>query len=428
MTQQWLAWADAQHSNLKIELGQLLAAHELVRSAMGPEWVAQQERIGDTARMAVSAFHPLYRDLSSATNQAAVAVAELATYLTEFKVDPALPAVLDDLRSDKFPSSFFELAMAYRWKKAGAQITLQPTVPAGVADFEALLSELSFVVECSVSVDELFDQPSFRLTSLIADCITTMVEEPVALAAKLTVREHPSGDFHGELRRSAKKLCREALSQLHSGADTHVAEDAGKWLLEIEVVTETTEAVPGGPGWTLAVRVLEKPRTPGEPLYKIVDEKRQREKVRVFLKLPPDSDDPNERIIRKLKREARQLRGVAQPRLVMLDVSGIAEDILKFVGDEIQHRVLQVMRTIPELAGVWLTSRGWSTALRFQYRAAYLANPESTYQLPQGFLEKLTQLEWKWDFITDREIPWLPQDEALREWQRRSHPDPPARA
>ncbi len=106
----------------------------------------------------------------------------------------------------------------------------------------------------------------------------------------------------------------------------------------------------------------------------------------------------------------------------MLDVSGIAHDILEFVGDEIQNRVLHVMRTIPELAGVWLMSRGWSTALRFQYRAAYLANPESTYQLPQAFLEKLTQLEWKWDFLTDREIPWLSEDDARREWQRRSRP------
>jgi hypothetical protein len=36
--------------------------------------------------------------------------------------------------------------------------------------------------------------------------------------------------------------------------------------------------------------------------------------------------------------------------------------------------------------------------------------------------ESLGNLEWKWDFVTEREIPWLPEEQARREWQRRSYP------
>jgi len=80
------------------------------------------------------------------------------------------------------------------------------------------------------------------------------------------------------------------------------------------------------------------------------------------------------------------------------------------------------MRSIPELACVFVMSRGFSTALRFQYRALYVPNPESIYQLPESFLDRLAKLEWTWDFLTDREIPILDKDEAMRDWQRRSRP------
>ena len=423
MTQHWLSWAEAQHKNLQIDLEQLLQAYDLVRAAIGREWIEHQERRAALAHVTVADFHPLYRDLNSSTNQAVVAVAELAKYLEHFTGDPALPAVLDDLRSDKFPSSFFELAMAHRWKKAGAQVTLQPATPKGkLADFQADIHEAHFFIECSVSPDDTFQEPSFRIPSLVVEAITSAVDEPIGIAAKVTLREFAAGDWQGDLRKAVKRLSREVVERAKSSTDTGVTEDAGPWLLEMEAISETTEPIPGFKGWDVGFRAVDRPKEPGEPSYKVLEEKRGREKARVFLKLPPNSEDPNDKILRKLKKETRQLSGIPDPRVVLLDLTGVSEDILKFVGEDIQDRILTVMRGIPELACVWLMSRGWSTALRFQYRAAYLPNPESIYQLPESISESLGNLEWKWDFVTEREIPWLPEDEAQREWQRRSYP------
>jgi anti-sigma factor ChrR (cupin superfamily) len=81
---------------------------------------------------------------------------------------------------------------------------------------------------------------------------------------------------------------------------------------------------------------------------------------------------------------------------------------------------VKLMKATPELACVWLRSRGWSTELRYQYRGVYIANTESVYQLPTSFLQSLMVREWRWDFLGSREVPVLTEEEALLEWQRRS--------
>jgi hypothetical protein len=43
------------------------------------------------------------------------------------------------MRPDKYESTLLELALAHRWKKAGAAVTLQPPVPGGVSDFAAVI-------------------------------------------------------------------------------------------------------------------------------------------------------------------------------------------------------------------------------------------------------------------------------------------------
>jgi hypothetical protein len=422
MTHHWLAYAQAQHKNLQVSLGELLQAYELVLGAVGPDWLQREEQ-KEEAGKTIIAFHPLYRDLHSSTNQAVVAVAELAKYLTAFTADPALAAVVKDLRSEKFPSTFFELAMAYRWKKAGAEIALQPPTPKGIADFEAKIHGLRYVVECSVCPDEFFQGPEFRITDLVGDTIIA-ANPPVAVAAKLTMREYPPGDWQGELRKAVKKLTHELMQRHQSGGGARLSEDAGPWLLELEAVTEATEKLPGSSEWGYAFRIVEKPKVDGEPSYKLLSDKRERERVRMFLKVPPGTEDPYDTVVQKLLREARQLRGIADARIVLLDISPIASDVLTFVREELANRLRKAVREIPEMPCVLLFSRGWSTALRFQYRASYLQNPESVFQVPESFLQKLIWLEWRWDFITEREIPLLGEEEALREWRRRSNPDP----
>jgi hypothetical protein len=76
-----------------------------------------------------------YNGLTASTDTALVEICELAEYLVAFKDDPALPEVIKDLRPDKYASTRFALATAYRWKQAGAVVELQPQTERGVADF-----------------------------------------------------------------------------------------------------------------------------------------------------------------------------------------------------------------------------------------------------------------------------------------------------
>lgn len=416
MTAHWLSYAEAQHKNLGLELDRLLGDYELVRSVLGAEWLDKQEA------KAVAQFHPLYRELNSSTNQGLVTVAELAKYLTGFTSDSALPAVLTDLRSDKYPSTLFELATAYRWRMAGAQVRLQPPTPSGVADFEAVISDALFTVECSVSPDTIFQDPIFILPGLASDTVADVLgEEPFAVAAKITVHKPLTGDWQGELRRLAKTLCRAVIERVQKGVDAHVSEETDAWRVEMERITETTEDL-HAPGWDTSSRVSMKPKAEGQPTYKLLDETRGVERARVFVKMPRDTEDTDAFIAKKLKREARQLRHIPGPRVVLLDVTGVTQDVLNAPFEALQQKLLGVMRSTPELACVFVMSRGLSTALRFQYRALYVPNPESIYQLPESFLDRLVKLEWTWDFLTDREIPVLDKDEAMRDWQRRSRP------
>jgi len=417
----WLSYAEAQHKNLGLELDRLLADYELVRSALGADWLDKQETKESKDRPIIQ-FHPLYRELNSTTNQALVTVAELAKYLQSFAADPALPDVLSDLRSDKYPSTLFELAMAHRWRLAGADVRLQPPTPSGVADFKATISGAPFIVECSVTPDTIFQEPSFVLPSLVTDAAAGILgREPFAVAAKVTVHKPLAGDWQGELRRLVKDLTRAVVDRAHKKLDTRVVDETEVWRVEMEQVTDTTESFPSS-GWDISFREVMKPKTEGQPTHRLLEETRGIERVRVFLKLLRDSGDRDDFIAKKLKREARQLRGIPGPRVVLLDISGVTQDVLHAPHEALQQRLLREMRSIPELACVFVMSRGFSTAFRFQYRALFVPNPESIYQLPESFLEHLTKLEWTRDFLTNREIPILDKDEALRDWQRRSRP------
>jgi hypothetical protein len=417
----WLSYAEAQHENLSLDLDRLLGDYDLVRSALGTEWLGRQTTKEGKDRP-LAHFHPLYRELRSSTNQALVTVAELSKYLQSFAADPALPGVITDLRSDKYPSTLFELAMAHRWRLAGADVHLQPPTPSGVADFEATISGAPFVVECSVTPDMVFQEPSFVLPSLVTDAVAAVLGQKLfALAVKVTVFKPLAGDWQGELRQLVKEIAAAVIDRIHQKLDTHLTKETDAWRVEMEQVTDATEGFPSA-GWDISFRKVMRPKTEGVAAYKLLQETEGIERVRVFLKLPRESANPDDFIAKKLKREARQLRGIPGPRVVLLDITGVTQDILQDPHEALQQRLLYEMRSTPELVCVFVMSRGFSTALRFQYRALFVPNLESIYQLPESFLGRLAKLEWTRDFLTDRELPVLDKDEAMRDWQRRSRP------
>jgi hypothetical protein len=411
---EWMQSAHERFKALEIPLETLCESYEVVRGAIGNEWLEGQERTLATSGRKISDCHPLFRALTSPADTAIVEICELGIYLKHFMLDPALPTILNDLRSDKYESTFFELAMAYRWSQCGGNVRLQPPTARGVADFAAEIYGIPYVIEASIFPADLMDTPRFKTASVIMDAVKVATARDVAVAVKVIVREYPGGDWQGQIRAGVKEICGKLLSNRSEQA--HV--DLGFADIEAEVIGPETAPVPSE-GWDLCTRGVTKPKPPGEPTYRVLELPDVKEFARVFLKLPASEDDPFRRIAEKIKKEARQLRGIGDPRIVILDVSAVAQDILEFAMEPLRESLIKLMRSTPELACVWLMSRGWSTALRFQYHGVYAPNTESVYQVPASFLENLVMLEWRRDFLANRDLAPTGYEEAVAEFDRR---------
>ena len=57
------------------------------------------------------------------------------------------------------------------------------------------------------------------------------------------------------------------------------------------------------------------------------------------MNFPEQEQDLYDRIAKKIKKEARQLRGIEAPRVVVLDVAGVAPDALKLQMDQLRGEV-----------------------------------------------------------------------------------------
>lgn len=178
-----------------------------------------------------------------------------------------------------------------------------------------------------------------------------------------------------------------------------------------EMDGETTTSAEGRPefaaaaDWDIVLCAVEKELPESEPLYRIVP-RGGRKYGRVYMRFPADERDIYDRIAKKLKREAQQLRGIPTPRVVILDLSAPEfGDIFLLDPQRIAGPIQKIMRGIPELAAVFLTMRRWTTAFRHKYYGVFLDNGSSVYRLPARFMYRYTQREWTWDFIANREYP-----------------------
>jgi len=434
----WSRAAHARYKDLEIRLEKLLRGHDLVRAAVGESWFEDQARKIDQGVYTIADAHPLYREMTSSAPTALVEVCELGEYLEAFKNDPALPGMLADLRSEKYPSTLFELAMAYRFQGSGAGVRLQPGTPKGnVADFAATIGGLEFTVEVSVSPGDFFKQPRFRASMVAARTVEAVVDGVFPVAVRLTFHSMPDGNWEAMLGADLKRLC---LSLREKAAKSEPIKDvvtATHWTIEGEAVTEMTEPTPergklvrdaaerrANRDWDVCFRSSRRPRKEGEPIEEVLGKDRPEVEVaRVFAKFPPDTTDPYSVITRKTEKEARQLRGVSGPRIVMLDISAVEGDVLSLGKDQVLASLAGSMRRTPELAAVWLMSRRFSTALRFQYHIIYVMNGDSVYQIPASFIDKLVEFVWLNDFLGERQIVLTSEDEALRNYWRRMRDD-----
>ena len=411
----WQSRAIERSTALDIDQSTLLRSADIITGALGSEWLEKQERLAERHERIISDVHPLYREITSSSDGAIVTVCELAKYLQEFASDAAILTVLNDLRADKYESTLLELALAHRWSKAGAAITLQPPVPTGTADFAAIINGTRFVVEASTFPADVFSQRGFRAATIVTKAAESVINNRLPVAVKVVIREYIDGDFEGQLRHGVREVCRSLLAALKEGtAPNSFSQNFSFCSVNVEEITDETELIVDSSGapwplqasnWDLCVSITARRKAPGSFSYMVLNGPEGRESVRLFMKLPrPDQDALNARIAKKLRKEARQLRGLSGPRVVILDASALASDGLNMNMDNLSAEMLRLMRNTPELVGVWLLSRVLTAHKRHQYSGHYIPNSESIYELPGVFVGRLTDQEGTWDFVNDKLI------------------------
>lgn len=390
LTLDWETGAVARHDALGIRLEKLFAARDLVRSAVGPAWLDEQERRHD--RLGMTDEHPLYRQLTSPTDLALVEVAELAHYLGAFTGDPAMAGVVRDLRTAKFWPVFYELAMAYRWQDAGAVVELAPPTAKGIADFKAAVVDLTFIVEVSKFEDDVVGSPTFTIPAGLIDGVLKWVGDAPLFVCKIFVHTELKASNENDVRSAAKRACRVFRQALREGGVSASAATPAA-TVELEVLTESSETNPfmiDEFGQMVSVRE--------HPWHSYISDGGSR----FFFQFQPEERSFRDEIVAKVKKEMQQLARTDASTVVMIDVSAFG-DFSTLPFPSLQDELTDLLRQHPRVASLWFFSRQWTTAFRFKYRWTNLENPFTNALVPDEFHNRLIDREWHWDFLGERD-------------------------
>src|SRR6266851_4066573 len=334
----WEAAAHKRYQALEISIEKLLSRRDLVVGALGSDWLETEAIRLEAPYRNLTDIHPLYTHLTSPNDPSLVTVCELGEYLSTFKSDPAIREIISDLRSDKFESTLAELATAYRWLRSGAGVRLHPVVPSGEADFEAINHETPYIVEISsVPAEERFIR-RLRLGIIISDTIKHVFKRKRAVAVKARIHEYPPGDLEGQFRSTVQDACKRLTDEDFSGTATESTE---YWEVTVEEISPATENNPftvdeytrivdaRAHDWDSFAADAAYPTPDGLPTVDAFENLPRTENARVFMKFPTETADPYEKIRKKLKKELRQLSGVRGPRIVVLELTGLTNDVFE---------------------------------------------------------------------------------------------------
>jgi hypothetical protein len=400
----WESGAAVRHAHIGIRLEKLFAARDLVRGAMGAVWFEEQERRHD--RVGIAHEHALYRQLTAPNDLALVEVTELAHYLLAFANDPALPDVVKDLRSEKFWAVFYELAMGYRWQDAGATVTLAPATAKGIADFSAVIDGQEFIVEVSKFEDDFVGSFRFDIPMKVVDAVEKALQDGPPFVCKIYLHEELTPAKETPLRATAKEVCHAFRQAMRAGE--HSASVANAFCtVTLECLTDSSETNPfrlDEFGREVSVREHEWNAYIGSP----------NGHARFFFQVQPEERDLRAELLAKVRKEVKQLAGTDGSTVVMIDLSAFG-DFFSLPLASMQDDLTDVLRQHQRIASLWFFSRQWTTAFRYKYWWAHLESPYAAVLVPEAFLERLIDREWRWDFLGEREyVVTTPEEDSRR--------------
>lgn len=379
----WHDAARSYHERLRISLAEAESAHGIVLGALGSSWLARQARRSGLPGRGLEHVHPLFRSLLGGTLESVLEVCELAAYLTFFMRDAKIGEVLDGLRDHgKYPSTFFEVAMAWRFARAGFPISLYPQTGSGVADFAACVGANSTVVEVSVFPGDTFARPAMVYGQALLDAVTRATEKvglAYFVAVEVVIDVVSEGDFQRKLRGAVVESIRRFARSAEAAARLSVPTTFGAILVR---TTRPDEAPIATGNFSACSRRVARPKV--GTLHGIQMSAIGGGADWVHLAYDDSPGGQQRQIAGKLKRENAQLSGIAQGRMIVLDVSGLGMGVLSDEDDDTWTTLERFGAQHSSVSEIWLLTRVWSSdPPRWLYRGITYRNPRAAAALPE---------------------------------------------
>jgi len=290
-------------------------------------------------------IHPLHFALTGGTELSVVHVCQLAGLLLYFRDDPALGNIIASLRDQKkYHPTTLELDIAWKFAGAGALVALEPATPHGVADFATTVAGRTYPVEVSSFPNDPFQSDLMAFDSAMHTALKAGVRRS-AIANHIAIEVDIAARADG-----APVNLRLLRSEMHAA----VLETIRAFASANELVTNTyafgtvaarlaqAHEQPDLKRWTQASCLTTIPRADiglvGKTGYKA-----GRDTHWTYLRIPDDAFDPYDRLTRKLKIEARQLRG-SNDGVIIIPANGLRAGLLSAADAKLISVVEQFRR------------------------------------------------------------------------------------
>ncbi len=322
MFEHWSQFATEYATRIGLTPRAALAAHAMICTTLGGDWLEEQERRTDLPSRTVADLHPLLFAMRGRTESCVAEVCELASYLLAFRNDPALCDIILALRDNrKCESAIQELAYAWKMRNAGAIVRLGPKTATGVADFGATFGESDHIVEVSGFPNNPFQSDLMAFTSAAQHALASGKRKS-ATSAPLAIEI-----IIGQMKVYAD------LRKLHAPVHAAIVEVIGRAVKagedarrtygfgEVRVRRAGPHEVPDA-NWSIAACLTLVQPDEVSLVGQGIDYRRGKDTDWIYLRVPDEVRDPYAKIRAKLKIESRQLRGCTDG-VIILDATGL---------------------------------------------------------------------------------------------------------
>jgi hypothetical protein len=379
-------------------------AHDVVCGAMGNAWLdAQASRIGRPSR-GLEDVHPLYRSLTSATEESVVVVCETAAYLIAFRDDPQIGDIVRALRlNDRFEPTSFELAMAWRWRTAGAAISFAPGTPQGVADFDAIVDGKRFTVEVSAFPLDMFRHEDMAFTFAMQRALKKGLRGSLDLQFFVAAEIHVAAGADGNVRQEAYAAVSRQVRAFSGTDTTHDSALAESYTFGTIIVRRSR-----GRYGELSLR-SDWPISSCLALQHLPDygtlhgaqqlSQNATDTHWVHTRVERSPQQPYQQIARKLRDENRQLSKIPNEGVIILAVDGLQKGVFSSDDSELITVVGDFKRNHGAVSDIWLLTRVWKDGRRI-YRGATIPLKASGISLPSVFVASVVDADETMDLFS----------------------------